>query len=252
MVITWSGAAIDGERPDYFPSGSAEFTISGSTLTIVLTDTTTQQTLSIGEILTGLVWDIAGTGVSLDPLAALIAPGSRLAGVGATSDTDLSGEWGYRGDLSAGIGGMGPLGSYGISSVGDVNNGVDSFGPGDRFNTASNLFPPPSGSLNGVEGGIVGANVDFTSDGFKTQGPVVQGWDGSSTQPGQMIFTFQITGTLNEAMIYNVQPIYGSDGATLVAPPFEAPVVPEPASVVIWTLLGTLAIGSTWRRARHK
>ena len=56
----------------------------------------------------------------------------------------------------------------------------------------------------------MGLNVDLTSGGFETQGPVVE---------NQMVFTFTISGgtlTMNE--ISNVQPLFGTDGA---------PVVPE-------------------------
>ncbi len=236
---------IVGERPEFTPEGSADFSISGSTLTVTLTNTSSQEMLAIGEVLSGLFWDITDPGVILTPDLALIAPGSRLVGVGATGDMDLSSEWGYKSNVEAGSTGAGPLGNHGIGSVGDINFGADTFGPRDRFDTSTNLFLPSSGSLNGVEGGMVGPNVNFGSDGFTSQGPVVQGWDGTDTGPGQMIFTFDITGgTLSDDEITNVQPLFGTDGAPMV--------IPEPATVIIWSLLGVIGFNVGWWRRRRK
>ena len=74
-LFSWSGNPIVGEDPDFLPSGSAVFYITGSTLTITLTNTSPQLT-SIGQVLTGLTWDM--TGASLMPVSALIAAGSEL------------------------------------------------------------------------------------------------------------------------------------------------------------------------------
>ena len=73
-----------------------------------------------------------------------------MVGFGATSDMDLGGEWGFKDNVSAGVSPSGALGSFGISSVGDINFGADTFVGGDRFNLTSNLFGPSSGSLNGI------------------------------------------------------------------------------------------------------
>jgi len=156
-------------------------------------------------------------------------------GVDATGDTDLSSEWAFRDDVSAGSSPSGPLGNYAIGAMGDINFGVDSFGKRDRFDTSTNLFGPPSGSLNGIDGGIVGPNVDFFSGGFTSQGPIVQ---------NEMEFTFTISGgSLTMDEITNVQPLFGSDGA---------PLVPEPASLIVWSLLVLTATGTCWWRRRRK
>jgi hypothetical protein len=213
VEFTWAGSTIEGGDPGFTPSGSALFDISGSTLTVTLTNTTTQTLTSLGQVLTILTWDITDGGVMLVPVTAIIPVipvGSSLMGAGATGDTDLSGEWGFKDDLAAGSTWDGPIGSFGISAVGDVNFGVDTFGKGDVFPNGTNLFGPSSGSLGGIDGGIVGPNVDFTSGGFVNQGPVVQ---------NQIVFEFDITGgTLSYDEITNVRPLFGSDGVSLPEP----------------------------------
>ncbi len=223
---SWSGSPIEGERSELLPSGSAEFNIisGGSRLTITLTNDTPQVIQSTGEVLSGLTWDIT-SGVSLSPVSALIAAGSRLVGFDSGIQyTDLSSEWFFKDNISAGESYSGPIGSFGIGTVGDVNLGKDTFGPNDSFDTSPDLFGPEG--PNGIEVGIVGAYVDLTSGGFPNHGPVVQGWHDTNTQPGQMIFTFNvIVGSLTADNITNVQPLFGTDGAT---------VVPEPATLLLF------------------
>jgi hypothetical protein len=212
---SWSGAYIMGEDSSFLPSGSALFDLTGNTLEITLTNTTTQVISANWQVLTGLSWDGS---LSLTPVSAVISSGS-LEGPGATVDTNLSSEWGFK-NLNAGSSPSGPIGSYGISAVGDVNNGADSFEPKDRFDTSGNLFGPPSGSLNGVDAGIIGLPASFNPNGG-FQGPVVS---------NQMKFTFTVSNP-NSLNISNIQPFFGSDGAFLV---------PEPATML---LLGTGLIG---------
>ena len=92
--LSWSGLPIVGENPGFLPSGSAVFDVMGTTLTITLTNNNTSPPIqAIGEVLSGLTWDITDSSVSLTGVSALIASGSSLVGVGATTDTDLSSEW---------------------------------------------------------------------------------------------------------------------------------------------------------------
>jgi len=227
VTFSWSGQFIQGEDPSFLPSGSAGFELSGTTLTITLTNTTPQTLMAIGQVLTGLTWDITDAGVILTPDTALIASGSMLVGFGSTSDTDLSSEWGFKSDISAGSSPLGPFGSFGISSVGDINFGLDTFGAGDRFDTSTNLFGPDS--LDGIGGGIVGTTVDLTADGFPSQGPLVQ---------HQMVLTFNISaGDLTTGEITNVQPIFGTDGAS---------PVPEPGTLSL--LAAGLLAGAAFRK----
>lgn len=239
-IFVWSGSPIEGEDQTFLPTGSAKFEISGLQLKLTLTDTSQRQWAQ-GQALTALLWDLEDQDVVLAPLTAMIAAGSKLVGANAVDGiTDLSSEWGFRSDIVAGPTQAGPLGSFGVSSVGEINFGDenpqgagDSFGPTDRFDTSTNLFGP--NSLNGTSGGIVGLDPDLTLGGFKKKGPLVQ---------NQMVFTFDIIGgTLTDDEIVNVQPLFGSDGAPLL--------VPEPSTLIIWTLLGALGISFAWQRKRR-
>ncbi len=233
VMSTWSGAPIDGENPGFLPSGSAVFDISGSLLTVTLTNTSPTAMGGLGEVLTGLTWDISDAGVSLATLTAVIGPGSSLVGNGATGDTDLSSEWAFRDDLDHGESATGvPLGSYGASSVGDLNF-QEAWGPRDRFDTTTNLFGPAS--PNGTQAGIVGPQdgANLFDPPFGNKGPWVQ---------NQMVLTFEITGDLEDGDIENIQPIFGTDGAT---------IIPEPATVIIWSLLGMLGFSVGWWRRRR-
>lgn len=228
ITFQWSGT-IDGEDPSVTVAGTAEFTITGSTLEIYLTNTGTDTITAIGQILTILTWDMDST-AALTVESAMINTGSTLIGIGATSDMNLSGEWAYKDDVSAG-----DVGSYGLSSVGDLLDGVDSFGRWDiiRYlesaNEDMNLWGSPL-SPNGISGGIVGDDVDLSGGGFLNAGPMVQ---------NSMLFTFSITGNLSEDDFSNVEAFYGTDGAALL--------VPEPNTLLLLGL-GLIGIWGWTRR----
>jgi len=227
VIFSWSGAPIYGESPAYLPSGSAEFSVVGDQLIITLTNTSGGPLNHNWQVLTGLTWDMVDTDASLAPVSAmlynsvLISPSMPAA--------DISGEWGFKSDiLAAG------LGSYGISSVGDILYGADTFGVNDRIGSI-NISGPAS--LNGVDFGIVGASFVPTL-GTSKQGPFVQGINATA---GSVRFTFNINGTLTEDNFSNVGALYGSSGA---------PVVPEPATLV---LLGSGIFGLlAFRRIRRR
>ena len=237
ITFMWSDLPIvGGEDSNFHPSGSALFNIEGAILKIILTNDTAQTIVSQYQVLTGLTWGITDADVILTPVSAVVHLNSGLVYPSGSWGDDLSGEWAFKSNISAGS--LGPLG---ISAVGSIDEPLDSFGPGDRFNTDPilNIFsPPPKGSLNGIDGGIVGPSV-IPTGGFLNSGPVVQG---DSNTAGQMIFSFNISGTLADDEFTNVQPLFGSAGK---------PLVPEPASLLLLGsgLLGLAGVGF---RKKHK
>ena len=247
-VFTQSGAPIVGEDPSFLPNVKAAISIDSTAqeFTILLTNMSMAET-AIGQVLTAFLWDLPGYGGTITPVSATLPAGSELVGVDATSATDVTPEWFFKDNISAGSTYAGPLGSYGAGVMGDINLGVDTFGKWDRFDvddgppksfTMSNLFSIDG--PNGIEVGLVGPNVTLYSDptkihlnpdGFKTQGPVAQ---------SQILLTFDYTGTLTTDDFTNGQFLFGTDGAG---------VVPEPGSLV---LLGAGALGLALYRRRRK
>jgi hypothetical protein len=97
-VHGWPGLTLVGHDSGFTPEGSALFEVSGSELKITLT-----------------------------PLSATIPASSRLVNP-LHPATDVSSEWGFKSNLAAGSGALGPLGSLGVGAMGDINFGADSFG----------------------------------------------------------------------------------------------------------------------------
>jgi hypothetical protein len=251
-MFHWSGSPIAGETgkeyPTFFPEVSAEFKIHDFTSTMTLTLTyigASEIMASINQTLTGFLWDITDPDVRLTALLAKVADSSSLVNdidnviPGSTYlDTgDLSGQWAFRDDISAGFSALGPLGAFGVGTMGSINFNADVFGSHHVIDSGKTEVNP---AIGGVDFGIihpdsVGA-IEFSKGGFQQQGPMVQ---------NAMVFTFGIIhdsgGTLTEDEIANVQPLFGSEGA---------PLVPEPSTFALFGIgiLGVIAYG--WRRRR--
>lgn len=244
-VFEISGNPIAGEDPSFRPHVKAEISIDSGThtFTILLTNLSEAES-AIGQVLTAFLWDLTSYSGTITPVSATLPSDSKLIGYGATSETNVTAEWFFKDNISAGSTSAGPLGEYGAGVMGDINFGADTFGKWDRFDvpdgthtfTMANLFGP--NGPNGVEVGIVGPNISLSSDGsgnpdgFAKQGPVAQ---------NKTLLTFSYTGTLSLSQFTNGQFLFGTDGA---------PVVPEPGTIA---LLG-LALGAVgvrrWRRRK--
>jgi hypothetical protein len=127
---------------------SADFSIVGGNLQVVLTNTGTGNVLIPIDVLTGVFFDVNGVG-NLTPVSALLSGGSTVF-FGPSNGGNVGGEWAYKSGLVGA-----PAGTEGISS-----SGLGLFDPPDRFSTAAldNLQGPDE--PDGLQYGITSAGDD--------------------------------------------------------------------------------------------
>ncbi len=132
---------------------SADFTINGGNLQVILSNTGTGDVLVPTGVLTAVFFDVNGVG-NLTPLSALLSGGSTVF-FGPSNGGNVGGEWAYKSGLSGAPSGA----TEGISS-----SGLALVGPGDRFSTAAldNLQGPDS--PDGLQYGLTSAG-DNTATG---------------------------------------------------------------------------------------
>jgi hypothetical protein len=236
----WSNTTIVGnEDQDFEPEVTAEFTVDGGELGVVLKYTGWKGDFDDQSlVLTGLLFDLVGFGGTLTATSAKIDTDSTLVGVG--SDTwpggdDLSGQWAFKTGISTSLPILGSGLSYGVGTVGDIVYGEDTFGRKDIIDSLSTFQnPAPAGTDFGVVPMAFGITLNpdgpDNPDGFAKQGPYVA---------DAMKFTFSYNGTLSEDMIVDALPLFGSDGAP----------VPEPSTML---LIGTGLIGLAGFRRRFR
>jgi hypothetical protein len=223
-------------------SAQASFSISGTTLTVLLTNTDTSPSGSEWvptEVLTGLFFNL-GSG-EFTPVSATIDSGKIVQknncndGAPSCNTTDVGSEWSYA------YGGVGFLSgeNQGIASAGYLNDNTSdgNFGPG-------NLDGPEA--INGMEFGIVPAEfVAGSGNG---------GMDGEAFIAGTVKYVLTIPTGLSESEISNVYFTYGtSPGGGLPGTPGTGTTttstsVPEPASLA---LLGMGVALAGYRRLRR-
>ncbi len=209
-------------------SAQAVFNTSGSNLVITLTNTATADALVPVDILTAMLFNVSGGSLALTPVSAVLNAGSSIVGkpgaVPAPSTEPgnaISSEWAYKAAL---VGAPGS-GAYGISST-----GIGFFGPGDRFNTATNLQGPTS--PGGLQYGITTAGDNpATGNGDYNANALVK---------NSVVFTLSgLPANFDLNRITDVTVLYG----TSATDPFIK--VPTPGSVA---LLGAGLVVSRRRR----
>ena len=236
-TVIFSGSGSDGTATNL--SAQASFTISGTTLTILLTNTDTASNGSTwvpSEVLWGLFFNL-GSG-AFTPVSATIDSGTIVqkskcdAGTAACKTTNVGSEWSYA------YGGVGFLSgeNQGIASAGYLNANTNdaNFGPG-------NLDGPEA--LNGMEFGIVPATfVGGDGNGGMDDNPFIA---------GTVKFVLTIPAGLSEDDIKNVYFTYGTSpngGVPGTSITTTSTSVPEPASLA---LLGMGMAVAGYRRLRR-
>lgn len=129
-------------------SYSAEFemtTVSGQpALEIILTNTSTANVLSPGEVLTGLYFAVSG-GTTLTPYSASLGSGSTVkqGGVTVSNPSPVGENWQYK------------SGSFSGSGVSGDNEGLGASGVGGNFGPSGNFCSSGCQNLGGADYGLV-------------------------------------------------------------------------------------------------
>jgi hypothetical protein len=241
-----SGSTVGGNAV----SATANFTASGTDLTVVLTNTSPANTLeSPTNTLSGLSFLINGQSSALSHDSATLTPGSSIVNTcvvdsvsGPCTGTNVGGEWGYQFS-----GGTNLIGSAGYVTTGLTGNLGNFNGP--------NLDDPIS--LDGINFGIIST----------THGTLNGGEGGLSSEP--LIqnsvtllldnFTASLSAISNVTFLYGTQLGEGSVPGVCSATdvncggqgpgPGPGPDVPEPASLF---LLGSALLGYGAMRRRQQ
>jgi len=245
-AVTFTSSDLSGR------AASATFSISGSILTVQLTNTSTHDALDATDILTGVFFNITNTG-PLTPLTADLAAGSHAYDIpsGALAEPDTSGKTGVGGEYAYGSG----LAYTHAATEGISSSGLGLFGNGNFTASDPNgdLGGPSGGAIDGVQYGITSAgdnlstgngSLTSTNNHFLIQNSVV--FTLSGVFPGNAGVTdvwFQYGTALNEPSIQGTP-----GGGTPRGSPGE---VPEPATLAIWGLgLGVAGLVRLARRTK--
>jgi hypothetical protein len=227
-----AGATVTFNGSEGGLAASASFTISGTTLTVLLTNTDTSlpgNPAPTDAALTGVFFNLGGA--ALTPLSATLAPGADIiqqsqCDVSCAGVTDVGGEWGYRHYPDAS-----PSAADGITGV---NQGIASsgyIGGAETLFGGANLDGPDA--PNGEQFAIVPASfTDGMGNGAMDKGALIR---------NAVEFVLTIPEGLSESAISTVYFTYGTSfgEATLTTTTTTSSggvqngAIPEPASIAL-------------------
>ena len=188
-------------------AASVTFDVQGNNLIATLRNVSTFGATAPEEILTGVYFNIYGTG-TLTPEMAVLSTGSvvhfPVAGDGTDSNGEIGGEYAYM----DGVPGVPSGATHVISAVGlDDLIGATSLFPG------GSLWGPPSDAPNGLGYGIVSAADDLSIGNKKVTGEVPLVQDGVVFTLSGLSDDFVLEGSISDVM-FN----YGTEFNPVPAP----------------------------------
>jgi len=212
-------------------SANANFTVSGNTLTVILTNSSTNDVLVPSDVLTALFFDISGFSGTLTPVSAMLSGGSTVF-FGSENGGNVGGEWAYANNLSGAPNGA----TMGISS-----SGFGLFGDGN-FN-GPNLENPDA--VDGVQYGITSAGDDSTTgnNAVTKQNALIH---------NQLTFTLTSDTGFSESSISHVSFQYGTSLEETNCTPGHPPTIPEPSAMLLLGLALSGSGGVGFLRRRRK
>lgn len=234
-AVIFNGSGTNPESGGGSVSGSAQFSVSGNTLTVVLTNSSAAATPVRADALTGLAWNITGASPILTLSSIQLTNPSAGAGqdkiftskTASNTSDPLSGSWTNQ------IGST-PISQYGVATTG--------------FNGAF--------AAGGISLGTGGTNYGIVSDGTFPNASASSSFNSSAFPliQNSLMFTFTGATGLTDTQFTSVKFLYGTSGQGVVTGSSDGGIglaaVPEPGSVALLVGMGVLGSVLALRRRR--
>jgi hypothetical protein len=208
-------------------SGQVVFSLSGSTLTVKFTNTSTTQLTNPGQLLTAVFFNVSSG--SLAAGSAALTGGSTLANCSGC-DTNLNDKWAFSGALA----GQGPNGqNFGVASA-----GFGLFGPNNTFTA---LNGGSCGNGTGCQGEPDGGGYSLVNVGYTSAGC---GSPNEACTAPEIVNSATFTFTVSGFSLSNISNVTLQWGTSVTS---SAPPVPEPGTLVLFGS-GLIGIAGAIRR----